>query len=111
MEVVLTDERQHAPLQPYQRADERIEPDEQAELRGVRAQPQPNNTHARAVAMPERLAATIAAWSAGGGGTSPSSSRTNVSTSGAPAAWLWSRSNPIVENGLPESARPQTEPP
>ena len=61
MEVLLADERQHAPLQPYQRADERVQADEQAELRGVRAQPEPGAAHARAVTIPARFAATIAA--------------------------------------------------
>ena len=61
MEVLLADQRQHAPLQPHQRADERVQPNEQAELRGVRAQPEPDAAHARAVAIPARFAPTIAA--------------------------------------------------
>ena len=61
MEVVLADQRQHAALQPHHRADERVQADEQAELRGVRAQPEPDGAHARAAAIPARFALTIAA--------------------------------------------------
>ena len=61
MEVVLADQRQHAALQPHHRADERVQADEQAELRGVRAQPEPDAAHARAAAIPARFALTIAA--------------------------------------------------
>ena len=61
MEIALADKRQHASLQPDKRPNERVQPDEQAELRGIRAQPQPNAAHTRAVAMPERFAATISA--------------------------------------------------
>src|SRR5439155_11821564 len=111
VEVVLADQRQNAPLEPHHRPDERVDPDQQAELRGVRAQPEPDPVHACAGAVPAMFALTIAAWSAGGGGTSASSSRTNASSSTAASARLWSRSKPIVESGLPESERPQTEPP
>ena len=61
MEVVLADQRQHAPLEPDHCPNERVEPDEQAELRSVRAQPEPDAAHARAAAIPARFALTIAA--------------------------------------------------
>ena len=41
-EVLLADERQHAPLEPDHAADERVQPDEERELAGVRAQAEPH---------------------------------------------------------------------
>ena len=61
MEVALADERQHAAFQPDHRPDQCVQADEQAELRGVRAQAEPHVAHARAVAIPARFALTIAA--------------------------------------------------
>ena len=61
MEVVLADQGEHASLEPNHRPDKRVEADEQAELRGVRAQPEPDAAHARAAAIPARFARTIAA--------------------------------------------------
>src|ERR671936_1348966 len=107
-EVALADERQHAPLESDERADERVQPDEERELRRVRPQPEAHGRrgHGRTATAPRLLAATISAWSAGGGGKSARSD----SESPAASARLWRRSKPIVENGFPESARPQTEP-
>ena len=51
------------------RADERVQRHEQGELAGVGAQAEPDRrAHAGAATRPERLAATICSWSAGGGG-------------------------------------------
>src|SRR5438093_273533 len=47
MEILLTDKRQHTALEPDHRADKRVQADEEAELRGVRAQPKPYVGHAR----------------------------------------------------------------
>ena len=82
-EVVLADERKHAPLEPDHRADEGVQGDEQGELPGVRAKPEANRLgrSCRAGALPRRLAATIAAWSAGGGGRSTSSACAKLASS------------------------------
>ena len=111
-EVLLADERQHAALEPDHRADERVQRDEQAELARVRAQPEPNVGHALdcgpagAVGGDDRRLT-------GGGGRHVGEQRLARScpTSVSASAWLCVRSNPIEENGLPERARPQTEPP
>src|SRR5205823_3566466 len=111
-EVTLADQRQHASLQADHRADERVEPDENRELAGVRAQSELHRrAHAGAPTVPERLAATIDFWSAGGGGASASNSSANASGSSIESSGLRARSKPIEENGLPERPRPQTEPP
>src|SRR5262249_49676960 len=109
-ELPLTDEGQHAPLEPDHRPDQRIDADQQRELARVRPQAQPR-THARAAAVPRRFAATIAAWSAGGGGSPTSRPRATASASAWARARLCARSKPIAENGCEDSPRPQTEPP
>src|SRR5207244_10543198 len=112
-EVALADEREHASLEPDHRADEGVQPDEERELSGVRPEPEADcrRGHARATSPPRLFAATIAAWSAGAGGRSTSSACANASGPSAASARLCRRSKPIVENGLPESPRPQTAPP
>ena len=56
-EVLLAHEREHASLEPDHGADERVEGDEQAELRSVLAQPEPDVRHS--VACPAPVAATV----------------------------------------------------
>ena len=73
LEVVAADERQRRALEADHRADEGVDGDEQRELRGVLAQPQPDGGggHATsATGRPVRLAATISAWCSGAGGMS-----------------------------------------
>src|SRR5581483_11940203 len=112
-EVVAADQRQRAALEPDHRADERVHHHEERELRRVRPQAEANGCrdHAVEAASPARFAATIAAWSAGGGGTSTSSARTNSSALACWSARLWRRSKPMLETGLAERERPHTEPP
>ena len=110
-EVLLAHERQHTSLEADHGADERVQPDEQAELAGVRAQPEPHRRrHAGAPTLPDRLAPTIRSCSAGRGGMSATSASAKASGSASASSGLWARSNPIDENGLPERPRPQTEP-
>ncbi len=45
-ELLLADEGQHASLETHHRPDEGVEPNEQRELRGVRAEPEPDRRHA-----------------------------------------------------------------
>ena len=59
-EVVLADQRQHAPLKAHHAADERVQSDQKRELPPVRPQPQPDGfAHAGVVTPPARLAATM----------------------------------------------------
>ena len=58
-----------------------------------------------------RAIATMATCSGGRGGVSCSRASANASASLSESRALWVRSNPIDENGLPDSPRPQTEPP
>jgi hypothetical protein len=60
VEVALADQRQDAALEPDHRANESVQPDEQAELARVRAQAKLNAAHAWTAIRPVRLAATIA---------------------------------------------------
>ena len=62
-ELVLADERKHAPLEADHRADERVQRNEESELTRVRPKPEANGAgrHLRAGESPLRLAATIAA--------------------------------------------------
>src|SRR5712692_831643 len=90
-EVLLADERQDAPLEADQRPDERVQANEEGELRRVRPQPEANRarSHRRTAAAPRLFAATISAWSAGGGGTSTRSARANDSASSSSSARLF----------------------
>ena len=45
-ELLFADEGQHASLETHHRPDEGVESDEQRELRGVRAEPEPDGRHA-----------------------------------------------------------------
>src|SRR5205823_13951748 len=110
-EVLLSDQRQHASLQPDHAADERVQADEERELAGVGPQAEPDRrAHARAAMVPARLAATIRACSAGRGGMSATRAAAKASGSASASRGLCARSKPIEENGLPERPRPQTEP-
>ena len=73
VEVLAADQRQRRALEPDHRADEGVDRDQQRELRGVLAQPEPDRaavTRPAASGRPMRLAATIAAWCSGAGGMS-----------------------------------------
>src|SRR6266496_6635471 len=59
MEILLTDQRQHTALEPNHGADERVQADEEAELRSVCAQPEPNVDHVRARGRHSRLTLSI----------------------------------------------------
>ena len=75
-EVLAPDQRQRRALEADHRADERVDGDQQRELRGVLAQPEPDRRGAHATSAsgrPARLAATIAACCSGAGGMSWSS--------------------------------------
>src|SRR5687767_3766629 len=76
-EVVLADERKDAALEAHHRPDEGVERDEESELTRVRAKSEANRSRAHACVgeSPRLLAATIAVWSAGGGGESAKSPR------------------------------------
>src|SRR5205823_12780993 len=79
-EALLTDQRQHAPLETNHAADERTQRDEQRELPGVGAQSEPDLArHAGAPTQPARLAATIRSCSAGGGGSSATNASAKAS--------------------------------
>ena len=55
-EVLLADQRQHAALEPDHAADERVQPDEQAELACVRAQAELDRSgHAGTLASPDAV--------------------------------------------------------
>src|SRR5206468_9717585 len=111
-EVLPADERQDAGLQAGEPADERVQRDEQRELARVGPQAEADGrAHAGVTTPPARFAATIAAWSAGRGGESASSSPANTSASSIASNGLCARSKPSEETGLPERPRPQTEPP
>jgi hypothetical protein len=81
--VILADQREDAPFETNHRPDECVHGDEKSELTGVRskAEANPGRAHACVGERPRLLAATIAAWSGGGGGRSTSKARTNVSSS------------------------------
>jgi hypothetical protein len=87
---MLSDQREHASLEPDHGADERVEPDEQRELCCVGAQPEAHvrRHHGVTASAPRLFAATTAAWSAGGGGRSTRTERANDSASLAASAWL-----------------------
>ena len=70
LEVLLADQRQDRSLEADHRADERVDPDEQRELAGVRAQAELNVAHAGMLVAPLRFAATISACCGGAGGRS-----------------------------------------
>ena len=112
LEVALADQRQDAALEPDHPADERVERDQQRELRCVRAQAERRRrAHRGEGAAPRRLCATIASCSAGRGGVSSQQrggERVGVGVGRASCSVL--RSKPIEENGLAESERPQTDP-
>src|SRR5205085_5318142 len=92
-------------------ADEGVQRDEQRELPRVGAQTQPDVAgQAVTPTQPARLAATIRACSAGGGGISTTSASAKAPASVMASIGLWARSKPIEETGLPERPRPQTEP-
>src|SRR5439155_18829670 len=113
MELVAADERQRRTLQAHHRADERVDRDQQRELRRVLAQPEADRPRAHAtsaIGRPVRFAATIATCCSGAAGMSRSSASTNESSSECRSARLWRRSKPIVEAGLADSPRPQTDP-
>src|SRR5215217_596753 len=59
---------------------------------------------------PARLAAMISACCGGAGGMSFTSAAAKAFSESNWSALLWRRSNPIVEAGLADSPRPQTEP-
>ncbi len=61
LEVLLADQREDRSLEADHGADERVDPDEQRELAGVRAQAELNVAHAGMLVAPLRLAATISA--------------------------------------------------
>ena len=113
VEVALADEREHAPLEPDHRADEGVQADKKRELTGVLAKPEPGRrrAHVRVATTPRRFASTISRWFAGAGGRSTSSASAKLAASGCASAELWRRSKPMLEKGLPERPRPQTEPP
>src|SRR5207253_2362455 len=95
-----------------QRPDEQVQRDEQRELARVRTQPEPHALrHATAPTSPARLAATIRSCPAGLGGASTSTAAANSPGSAIASSGLWARSKPIDETGLPDSPRPQTDPP
>jgi hypothetical protein len=100
-EVLAPDEWQRRALKADHRADERVDGDQQGELREVLAQSEAGHA---------RLAATIVACSAGAGGRFSSCAFTNASSDSNCSARLWRRSKPTVELGLPDSPRPHTEP-
>ena len=82
-EVLAADERQRRAFQADHRADERVDRDQQRELRAVLAQPQPDLRCGHATSAsgrPLRLAATIAACCSGAGGMSLVSACTNASS-------------------------------
>src|SRR5439155_2738602 len=99
-EVVLPDQRQHAPLQTDHGADERVQANQQCELAGVGAQAEPDRrAHAGVLTPPLRLAATICSCSAGGGGMSATSASANAAGSANASSGLKARSKPIEETG------------
>src|SRR6266511_2512150 len=110
VEVLPANQRQHAPLEPDHAADERVQCNEQRELRCVRTQAELYRGHASAPSRPARFAATIRSCSSGAGGISASNASAKASASARASKELWARSKPIEETGLPERLRPQTEP-
>ena len=82
-ELALADERQHAALEPHHGADKGVERDEQAELRGVRAEPERRRQRCspRRDGAPARFCATIASCSGGRGGVSWRSASANAAAS------------------------------
>src|SRR5436305_3693462 len=112
MEALAADQRQRRALEADHRADERVDEDEQRELRAILTQPQPDSAVGHAISAsgrPLRFAATIAACCSGAGGMSVVKAATNASTLPCWSAVLWRRSNPIVEIGLADSPRPHTD--
>jgi hypothetical protein len=113
VELLAADKRQRRALEADHRADERVDGHQQRELRGVLAQPEADLRAAHATSAsgrPARLAATIAACCSGLGGMSCTRAFTKASSSPCCSATLWRRSKPIVEAGLADRPRPQTEP-
>ena len=113
VEVVTADQRKRRALEADHRADERVDGDQERELCGVLAQPESHRypVHPTSVTdRPLRLAATIAACCSGAGGMSQIIASTNASSESNCRARLWTRSKPIVETGLADRPRPQTDP-
>src|SRR4029077_991729 len=82
LEVVFADERQNAALESDHAAHERVESNEERELRRVLAQTERWRAAHRGVGeAPRRLSATIASCSRGRGGVSCSSASANASGS------------------------------
>src|SRR5262249_25926907 len=95
-EVRLAQEWQPGPLQTNQGADERIQDDEQRELREVLPQSEPHFAH-----VPVKLRRRFSAKTSGWGGRSARTNSTNSSFDRAWSAGLKRRSEPMVEPGLP----------
>src|SRR5262249_4286693 len=105
-EFLLAQERQHGPLQAHHGANERVQDDEQRELREVLPQSEPQVAH-----VPVRLRRRIAAKASGWGGRSARTKSTNSALDRAWSAGLKRRSKPIVEPGFPLRPLPQAAPP
>ena len=113
-EVVAADQRQGRALEADHRADEGVDRDQQRELRAVLAQPEPD------AALGSRALGERPAGAVGGDDrrlllgrrrdVARSAPSTNASSESNCSAGLWRRSKPIVEAGLADSPRPQTEP-
>ena len=109
VELVLGDRGQDRPLHAHHRADERVDEDEQRELRQVLAQAEPRRRGAHGLASGRpRFARRIRSIPAGWGGTSTSAA-TN-SSFGRVSIGFQRFSKPIVLDGLPLSPAPQAEP-
>src|SRR5215216_3129804 len=105
-----------APLTPRLSLLALLDVDEQRRPDDVRGDPGDHDAPGerihgyRRTTLPERFAATISAWCSGAGGMSFSRLSTKASSEPSWRALLLRRSKPIVEAGLPDSRRPQTEP-
>src|SRR5581483_8308341 len=87
-EVVLSNQRQHAPLEADHAAEERVQADEKRELPRVGAETESDRHQAMTTARPERLAATIRSCSAGSGGMSARSASANAAGSSSERSGL-----------------------
>src|SRR5687768_1307727 len=118
MKLLLGDRRKNAALHADHRADERIDDDEQCELREVLPQSQTDrwttvgnhvHPHARVpTSSSPRLNARTRSISTGFGGTSASAS---INASRSRESMVFQRfSNPMVLVGFPLRPTPQTDP-
>ena len=106
-EVALADEREHAPFEPDHGADEGVQADEERELAGVLAKPEPGcRRSCPSRDGPAAIRGDDLPLVAGAGGRSTSSASAKLAASGCASAELWRRSKPMRREGVAREPAP-----